>query len=211
MPFSTHYSAKLNGDFSSVKALGVIRDCEEDGDRAFKLTINALQRLGLIPPTHREQRIHRSEKTAVGVLLLPDGQSQGCLEHSMLGSVDANSPQYTCVEQLLDCIPDHNEKTFSWQAKAKVRSLISTSDDPTYPMVTDSAHCSPAILKIFDENLLKMGGSNFYLFYIQNLGLILSAPLAASKGFDQLNGSIIRRCDRLMMGTGILKPSSGKV
>jgi Protein of unknown function (DUF3226) len=104
-----------------LKALGVIRDADNDADRTFQSTCTALQNAGL--PKPQRQRTHAGNNPQVTVMILPVGKKSGMLEDVCLKSVEDDAAM-KCVDRYFQCLAKCLNELPGNLAKAKVRTFL---------------------------------------------------------------------------------------
>jgi len=87
--------------FGSVRALGVVRDAENDATSAFHSVSAAFHQAGLTRPA--QHGVVSAGTPATGIFILPDGRSPGMLETLCLTAV-GNEPSYSCVDDFFRCL-----------------------------------------------------------------------------------------------------------
>jgi hypothetical protein len=120
--------------FNAVETLGVIRDAEYSSASAIDAVKSAMISVGYTPPT-RVLEIAPGRPN-LGYMILPHDQDSGCVEDSLLASVDG-LPSVACVKRFLACVDDGSRNS-NWRAKVQVHAMIAGS---RYPNLTlgDSA------------------------------------------------------------------------
>jgi len=86
-----------------VRALGVVRDADENAADALRSVCDALAAAGLARPDSHAEFVAAVPR--VGVFVMPDGQNPGALEALCRRSIE-DSPAGSCVDQYLDCLRD---------------------------------------------------------------------------------------------------------
>jgi hypothetical protein len=142
----------LDGYEDKIRAIGVIQDAEEDADRTFRSTAQALANVGLAPPTRQMELT--ATRPAVGILVMPHNSPSGCLEHAVIEARQPDSPLH-CAEEYLRCV-GVGARNENWQAKVKVHALIAASKNPAWTLsesvaggLWDFTHPSLRIMKDF--------------------------------------------------------------
>lgn len=144
-------------NFASLKCLGIIRDAETDAVGMLESIQSSLSRHGY-PVPEAPNQILIGEPT-LAYLIIPHGQPKGCLEHAML-QANTKTERLACVDEFLNCVGTTN-RSENWQAKFKVRALITSSDDPDRKLgetsqtgLWDWSHPSLKIMLDFIDNLV---------------------------------------------------------
>jgi hypothetical protein len=146
----------LEGFSEKVRAIGIIRDAEDDAVAMTQSVATALRNNGFDAPS-APLRIS-SSKPAVGFLLLPHGRNSGCLEHAILEAAGAQLP-LRCAEEFLECVDD-GQRNENWRAKVKVHALIAATKNPACTLgqsakaaLWDFHHPSLSVIKGFLKGL----------------------------------------------------------
>jgi len=146
--------------YDTVRAIGVIRDCEESRETASNgvrrsLANNQLQLPELPGIKHDGTR-------ALGYLLMPHDQQSGCLENALL-SAATPAQRLDCARDFLACVNDP-ERNDSWRAKVQVHSLIAAARNPAWTIkesaeagLWDFSHASLQVMLTFIRDLLRLG------------------------------------------------------
>jgi hypothetical protein len=105
-----------------LTAIGIVRDAEQDKDRAFQSVCDSLRGADLPqPPAPRE---FIGSEPRIGVLILPVGPRRGNLEDVCLMSVQDN-PAMECVERYFQCLGERLDRLPGTHlAKACVKSFL---------------------------------------------------------------------------------------
>jgi hypothetical protein len=121
--------------FPALRAVGVIRDAEQDAVSTMRATKSALERAGCSAPDTPVTWTNTTPST--GFLIIPHDSPQGCLEHALLSALSSKStPLLACAEQLLRCaepvyISAHPDgELLNWRAKVQVRAILAACETP---------------------------------------------------------------------------------
>lgn len=114
-------------DFATVTAIGVIRDAEENRELLTRATQKAFLKTGFKVPSESLEVTDGTPRT--GMLIMPNGEPSGCLEHAVLSAVKPEAP-VECAEQFQKCVDD-GSRNDNWRAKVKVHALIAASRKPS--------------------------------------------------------------------------------
>lgn len=128
--------------FDKIKAFGIICDAEISA-LSMQQSIESLLRVNGFATPERPKGIAQGDPN-VSYLIVPDGESSGCLEHAMLKASSPELPQ-KCAEDFLGCVEAYYEQNDiqmrkeefaleNWRAKVKVNSLIASSKKPEMSM-----------------------------------------------------------------------------
>ncbi len=113
--------------YDTVRAIGLIRDAEEDAAAKADELRGAFRNAGLAVPPNPGQIMPATPST--GYLIIPSGQPSGCIEDAFLDAVLPEA-QIACARKFLECV-DRLERNNAWRSKVLVHSLISASDKPS--------------------------------------------------------------------------------
>ena len=114
-------------DFATVAAIGVIRDAEENRESLISATQKAFSETGFNAPGKSLDVTNGVPRT--GMLIMPNGEPSGCLEHAVLSAVKPDS-HVECAKQFQKCVDD-GSRNDNWRAKVKVHALIAASRKPS--------------------------------------------------------------------------------
>ncbi len=117
---------KVTG-FSEVKALGIIRDADNDPKAAFQSVCSALGSVGL--PVPDQPLVPACGHPCVCVMILPDSQSTGALEDVCLRTIHG-TPTMQCVNQLFCCLQQQGLPLPNNLSKAKVMAYLACQAEP---------------------------------------------------------------------------------
>ncbi len=109
-----------------IKAVGVMRDAEDNAESAIASICGAFQSVGV-----KASKIPgdvRPGDPACGFHLFPDNGNPGCLENACL-SAYGNSRDLDCAQDFLNCAKRVDRRP-NWRAKALVHALIAIGENP---------------------------------------------------------------------------------
>ena len=112
--------------FDKLRALGIIRDAETDGNGACEAIRASLRQNDL--PVPRNANEFTNGLLKVGYLVIPHGAPSGCLEHACLDAC-ANPRARNCASAFLDCVGRSHDNE-NWNAKVQTRAIIASSGSP---------------------------------------------------------------------------------
>lgn len=116
----------LEGFAETVRAIGIVRDAEDNAAAMTQSVVSALKNSGFGAPAAPLQI--SSSQPAVGFLLMPHERESGCLEHAILEAASDRLP-LQCAEEFLKCVDD-GERNENWRAKVRIHALIAASNKP---------------------------------------------------------------------------------
>ena len=112
---------------SPLRALGVIRDADDNAGSAFQSVCGALRHAGYEPPAaHGEAS---NGRPAVGVFILPDGAGAGAIETLCRQSVAGDSTS-RCVEAYIACLKQHRAMRSPNEDKTFAHAWLAAGKDP---------------------------------------------------------------------------------
>ena len=117
----------VNPEFKTVKALGLVRDSDQDPEKAFESVRGALQEAGLPIPNACREICTDEDKPRVGVILMPREDESGALEKLLLRSV-ADEKAYACVDAYFKCLGERGVSVERYESKRRVQVYIASQD-----------------------------------------------------------------------------------
>ena len=112
---------------SNFKAVAVIRDADQNATEAFQSVFDMLQRQSLNPSSAHAQI--SASRPAVGIFIMPDGESPGELETLCRRSC-ADDKKSACVESYIQCLRDKEVLENSKEDKTFAHSYIASTRRP---------------------------------------------------------------------------------
>lgn len=113
---SRHPSFRLG-----ARALGLVRDADEDPAAAFESCAGALQSADLPRPTTDRRVVHEGDK-AFGIFIVPGGDRTGAMEDLIMGAADAE--RLECVDQYTECLKRKAVPTPTHANKGRVQAYL---------------------------------------------------------------------------------------
>lgn len=116
-------------NFHVLQSVAVVRDADDNPERAFQSVSDALKIGGMNPPSGHSQFSVGCPK--VGVFIMPDGQRTGMLEDLCMHSVEGD-PATPCVEEYLTCILRVRQIQIlpALKSKAWVHAWLASKEQP---------------------------------------------------------------------------------
>ncbi len=146
----------------TLRAIGVVRDADENADRAFQSVTHDLRNAGFEPPD--AHGCFSVGTPVAGVFIVPDGRNSGALETLLRRSVE-ETPAGRCVDQYLDCLEQHDamksrnvDKSFAHAFLAASRNPVARVGEGARQGVWDFEHAALADLVRFVRALAERGG-----------------------------------------------------
>lgn len=118
---------KVPANFASVVSLGIVRDADDDAERAFQSVQDALREAGLPFPSQMMRPTDTNPQ--VTVMILPDGIKPGMLEDLCLASI-ATDPVTSCIDQYFQCVESQAGYLPKDMSKAKIHAFLASRPDP---------------------------------------------------------------------------------
>ena len=118
--------ARMSG-FSSLIAVGIVRDAEKSAVGAFASVSGALENAGLPVPPPPDTVADGLPR--ISVLILPDGTNPGMLE-SLLGEIVKGTLVADCINEFLECAERDGELKIERPEKAFAHAFLATRPDP---------------------------------------------------------------------------------
>ena len=110
-----------------ISRLAIIRDADDDAQRAFKSVCSSITAAELQPPPQHGS--YSSGETSVGVFIAPDGRSNGAIEALIRQSVAADA-EAVCAADYLDCLCAGGVLHAKDHDKSFVHAYLSSQTDP---------------------------------------------------------------------------------
>ncbi len=140
--------------FSSIEALGVVRDSDRSPADTFKSVRDALREADLPAPSKCLEICQMDDKPPrVGVMLMPRADEPGALEDLLLQSV-ADDAARPCVDGYFDCLREHGAPAERHESKRRVQVFIASRNCPDHvrlPGVAAARGIWPWNSRAFDE------------------------------------------------------------
>lgn len=111
----------------TLRAVGAIRDADDNAPSAFQSVSDALRHCGYEPPAaHGEVS---DGAPAVGVFILPDGAEAGAVETLCRRSVSGNQAS-RCIEAFIDCLKEQRTLHSRNEDKTFAHAYLAAGMDP---------------------------------------------------------------------------------
>ena len=111
-----------------LSAIGVMRDADHSFKSALQSVTDALLSFSL--PAPKEHGLFVRGTPSVGIFVLPDGESQGSIEHLCWASV-RDTAIAQCSTSYLKCLQDSDSLKSSNIAKTLVHAYLAAQGDPS--------------------------------------------------------------------------------
>jgi uncharacterized protein DUF3226 len=126
--FSVYLEALIaTSGFSDVISLGIVRDAEDDVNKAFASVSRSLMSAGLDAPP----RVLSSTtgKPRVSVFILPDGETPGMLETLCMRAFNDDAATQ-CISEYFDCLADKTGGVTRLIDKARIQAFLASRERP---------------------------------------------------------------------------------
>ena len=110
-----------------VRAVGAVRDADDDAGGAFRSVCGHLSNAGYAPPT-----VHggfSGATPAVGVFIVPDGDAPGAIETLCRRSREGDAAS-GCVEDYMSCLDGRGAMRSGNRDKTFAHAYLAATDDP---------------------------------------------------------------------------------
>ena len=114
-------------DGRNLRAIGIVRDADQDAAGAWRSVRDAVASSNLQPPDRHAAFSDASPN--VGIFIMPDGVSKGTLETLCRHSV-ADEPAAGCVERYLTCLDEHDAMSSRNRDKSFAHAYLASRRDP---------------------------------------------------------------------------------
>ena len=111
----------------SVRAIGVVRDADDDAGGAFLSICDHLRNAGYEPPTAHGG--FSDSAPTVGVFIVPDGNTPGAIETLCKRSREGNAVS-GCVEDYMSCLDGRGAMRSGNRDKTFAHAYLAAMDDP---------------------------------------------------------------------------------
>ncbi len=146
----------------SLRAVGILRDADENPAAAFQSVSDAVRAAGLTPPPKHGQ--FSNDTPAVGIFIIPDGASPGAIETLCLRSV-AGTRVARCVKDYIACLEQDGDsrssasidKTFAHAYLAAGPNPVARVGEGAQAGAWDLDHAAFAALRGFVTELARRG------------------------------------------------------
>ena len=111
----------------ALRAIGVVRDADNDAPHAFASVCGQLRNAGYEPPTvHAE---FSDTVPSIGVFIVPDGNEPGAIETLCRRSKEGDEVA-TCVAEYLSCLDEHEAMKSTNVDKSFAHAYLAAMEDP---------------------------------------------------------------------------------
>ena len=111
----------------TLRAIGVVRDADENAGAAFQSVCDHLRNVGYQPPP-----VHAGFSDAepsIGVFIVPDGEAPGAVE-TLCRRSRAGDDVAGCVDEYLRCLAEHEAMRSTNVDKTFAHAYLAAMDDP---------------------------------------------------------------------------------
>jgi hypothetical protein len=111
----------------SLRAIGVVRDADDDAAGAFRSIIDHVRNAGYEPPVvHRE---FSDATPSIGVFIVPNGEEPGAIETLCRRSKEGDAAA-ACVDDFLSCLDEHAAMKSANVDKSFAHAYLATTENP---------------------------------------------------------------------------------
>ena len=110
-----------------VRAVGAVRDADDDAGGAFRSVCGHLSNAGYEPPAAHGG--FSGATPAVGVFIVPDGDTPGAVETLCRRSCEGDAAS-GCVEGYMSCLDEHGAMRSGNRDKTFAHAYLAATDDP---------------------------------------------------------------------------------
>ena len=114
-------------DGRNLRAIGIVRDADQDAAGAWRSVCDAVASSGLEPPDRHAAFSEASP--SVGIFIMPDGESNGALETLCRRAV-AEKPAAHCVERYLTCLEKNGAMSSRNRDKSFAHAYLASLRNP---------------------------------------------------------------------------------
>ena len=111
----------------SLRAIGVVRDADENAAAAFQSVCDHLRNVGYQPPP--DHGGFSDGVPSVGVFIVPDGEAPGAIE-TLCRRSRAGDDVSGCVDEYLRCLHEHEAMHSTNVDKTFAHAYLTAMDDP---------------------------------------------------------------------------------
>ena len=111
----------------NVRAVGAVRDADDDAGGAFRSVCDHLRNAGYAPPAAHGG--FSDATPAVGVFIVPDGDTPGAVETLCRRSREGDAVS-GCVEGYMSCLHEHEAMRSGNRDKTFAHAYLAATDDP---------------------------------------------------------------------------------
>ena len=111
----------------SLRAIGVVRDADDNPDAGFESVRDSVAAVGYLPPARHAE--FSGGNPSIGIFITPDGESGGAIETVCRRSLDGH-PAIGCVDEYLECARRRDVLHATNEDKSFVHAYLATLHDP---------------------------------------------------------------------------------
>ena len=111
----------------TLRAIGVVRDADEDAAGAFRSVCDHLRNVGYEPPAAHGR--FSDAKPSIGVFIVPDGSQPGAIETLCRRSREGGDIA-TCVDEYMECLKTRNAMRSRNTDKTFAHAYLAAMEDP---------------------------------------------------------------------------------
>ena len=116
-----------SGERPTLRAIGVIRDADQDASGAFRSVCDHLRNTGYEPPAGHGE--FSDAVPSIGVFIVPDGEEPGAIESLCRRSREGDDVS-RCVEEYIRCLAEHEAMRSTNVDKTFAHAYLATTENP---------------------------------------------------------------------------------
>ena len=111
----------------SLRAIGVVRDADEDAEAGFRSVRDSVEAVGYQAPARHSE--FSAGNPSIGIFIAPDGENGGAIETMCRRSLEGH-PVIGCVDEYLECARRQDVLLATNEDKGFVHAYLATLHDP---------------------------------------------------------------------------------
>ena len=111
----------------SLRAIGVVRDADDDATGAFRSVCGHVRNVGYEPPAAHGE--FSDATPSIGVFIVPDGEEPGAIESLCRRSREGDDVS-RCVEEYIRCLAEHDAMRSTNVDKTFTHAYLAAMGDP---------------------------------------------------------------------------------
>ena len=112
---------------ATLRAIGVVRDADNDAVGAFRSVCDHIRNVGYEPPAAHGE--FSNATPSIGVFIVPDGEEPGAIETLCRRSRDGDEVA-KCVDQYLNCLAGNEAMRSTNEDKSFAHAYLAAMEDP---------------------------------------------------------------------------------
>ena len=116
-----------SGERPTLRAIGVVRDADQDASGAFRSVCDHLRNIGYEPPAGHDE--FSDAAPSIGVFIVPDGTGPGAIETLCRRSKEGDAAA-ECVDEFLNCLDEHAAMRSTSADKSFAHAYLAITENP---------------------------------------------------------------------------------